>query len=266
MVIDLSRIFVTGDVHGDSVGRLSTGNFPKGKDLNRDDLVFIAGDFGTIWAETPQTTKAEQYTLDWLETKPFTVMVVGGNHENWDRLRSLPIVEKFGVKLGEIRSNVFFVPNGTLIEYAGKKIFCFGGAMSTDRGGLEPGRVYLEEGISWWRGEIPTKEEMDFGLDNLEKAGNKVDIIITHTMPVECIDEFVMINGYHKVRTEDPTAKFLSFVRENTEYDKWFCGHFHCDHLFWDNVQCLYHGIVDATKKGYYDCSTRLDTYSDSWY
>ena len=33
--------------------------------------------------------------------------------------------------------------------------------MSTDRGGLDPNIFYPEEGKDWWRGEIPTHEEMN---------------------------------------------------------------------------------------------------------
>ena len=33
---------------------------------------------------------------------------------------------------------------------------------------------------SWWSQELPSKEEMDEGLSNLEKVNYKVDYVITH--------------------------------------------------------------------------------------
>lgn len=244
----MNRIFITGDVHGDAVGRLSNKNFATAKKLDRDDLVFIAGDFGSIWESVED--RREAYTLNFLNDRPFTTMIVGGNHENWTRLRALPMIEKFGVQLGEIRPNVFFVPNGTLIEYAGKKIFCMGGAMSTDRGGPDP--WYPEEGISWWRDETPTQAEYDFGIDNLENVGNKVDIIITHTMPEGCILEFSIRNGFLAERRQDPTARFLTFVQDNIEYGEWFCGHFHINKMYYKGVQCLYDDIIEEGATDYF--------------
>lgn len=232
----MNRIFVTGDVHGRVIERLSNKNFQTAKRLDRSDLVFIAGDFGVIW--NLQESAEERYALDWLDNRPFTTLVVGGNHENWPRLHDLYHVEKFGVQLGYIRDNVFFVPNGTVIEYAGKKIFCFGGAMSTDR-------HMRVEGLSWWAEEIPSYAEMNFGTENLEKHGYEVDIIITHTMPIRSIAMFSMEQGYHQERSADPTANYLSFIEEQTKFNQWFCGHFHKNRQY-GNVTCLYDAIVDV--------------------
>lgn len=243
----MNRIFVTGDVHQSVMPRLSNTNFPTAKDLDRSDLVFIAGDFGVLWNATE--TRDESYILDWLSTRNHTTMVIGGNHENWPRLHALPIVEKFGVKLGLIRENVYFVPNGTLINYGGKKIFCFGGAMSTDKNQ----RV---EGVSWWPQEIPSYEEMNFGTLNLESVDYEVDVIITHTMPCENVRMFCMSNGYHQDRIDDPTAHYLSFIAKHTKFKQWFCGHFHVNQEFGD-VMVLYEAIVDIDLMPPSDCAFR---------
>ena len=233
---------MTGDVHGDAIGRLSNANFQTAKTLDRSDLVFIAGDFGSVWCN--QEDREERYVLNWLNDRPFTTMIIGGNHENWDRLRALPMVEKFGVQLGELRPNVFFVPNGTLIDYYGRKIFCFGGAMSTDK--------HLRvEGRDWWAGEIPTYEEMDFGTKNLETVDYEVDVIISHTMPIKSIVAFCHSMGYHEERQTDPTANYLSFIKEHTKYNEWYCGHFHMNKEF-DGVLCLYEDIVEVGAPYYF--------------
>lgn len=37
--------------------------------------------------------------------------------------------------------------------------------------------------ISWWKEELPTDEEMAFGLENLKANEDKVDFIISHCCP-----------------------------------------------------------------------------------
>ncbi len=238
----MSRIFVTGDIHGDPFERFSFHTFPESRKLTRDDYVIVVGDFGCVWDKVE--SKEESYKLDWLNDKPFTTFFIGGNHENWDRLRDLPLIDAYGAKLAQIRENIYFIPNATIMDMHGRKIFFFGGAMSTDRGGLELNTFYPEEGKSWWRSEIPSKEEMLKGVNLLESVGSKVDIIITHTMPINSVNAFIEENGYHQVRAMDPTANFLSYVENHTKFGKWFCGHFHKNSKF-GNVNCLYKHIVD---------------------
>ena len=86
-----------------------------------------------------------------------------------------------------------------MFKIEGKKFFTFGGASSHDiQGGvLDPhdpdyarkriaankARLpYRIKGISWWEQELPTEEEMQEGIRNLEKANYKVDYVITHCL------------------------------------------------------------------------------------
>ena len=56
-------IFVTGDCHGE-YGRFSVRGFPQQKEMDRTDLVILAGDFG-YWDRSPE----QKYWLDWLEQR-----------------------------------------------------------------------------------------------------------------------------------------------------------------------------------------------------
>ena len=236
----MNRLFVTGDVHGSLANgkQLSSEAFPAGKTLDRDDFVFIAGDFGCIWNNVPNAEEA--YHLNWLSNKPWTTFVIGGNHENWPRLHALPREEAFGVSLGVIRPNVWFVPNGTVLTIAGSRIFVMGGAMSTDK-------MHRTQGVSWWPEEIPSVNEMNFGIDNLEKCNWEVDYVITHTMPTDDIAIFRDVMGvpwhWEKDRETDPTAKYLQHIAELLKYKKWYCGHFHVEQQF-KYAHCLYKSVV----------------------
>ena len=46
----MTRIFVTGDTHGDyDWHKLTSKSFPEQKELTKDDYVIIVGDFGGVW-------------------------------------------------------------------------------------------------------------------------------------------------------------------------------------------------------------------------
>ena len=52
-------IFVTGDIHRIAeygTSRFSSRSWPRGRELTRDDVVIVAGDFGFVWKTTPTLT------------------------------------------------------------------------------------------------------------------------------------------------------------------------------------------------------------------
>ncbi len=239
------RIFVTGDTHGDPLRKLNSKTFPIGKTLGEDDVVFIAGDFGVIWNAVPDAK--EKYILKWLDEKPWTTLVVGGNHENWDRLRDLPYEDTKWGRIQRISYRTFFIPNGTVLNINGQSIFCMGGAMSTDKD-------HRVEGLSWWAGEIPTTQEMNFAVKNLEAIEWNVDTIISHTMPSNNIEMFNSKEGYHFSRIADPTARFLQFIADHIKYVDWYCGHFHKDEEYRDvingtDVRVVMHDVLEISKE-----------------
>ena len=66
-------IFVTGDCHGE-FQKLSTAAFPEQREMTKDDIVIICGDFGAIW-DCDGVSNAEKYWLNWLDEKPFTTVI-----------------------------------------------------------------------------------------------------------------------------------------------------------------------------------------------
>ena len=121
-------IYITGDIHG-SPERLGVHSFYEQKEMTRDDIVIICGDFGMVWEESGESA-SEQYWLKWLEDKPFTTVFVCGNHENFDRLYQYPVKEWHGGKVHEIRPHVLHLMRGEVFDIEGVKFFAFGGASS----------------------------------------------------------------------------------------------------------------------------------------
>ena len=139
-------IYITGDIHG-SPERLGVHSFYEQKEMTRDDVVIICGDFGMVWEESGESA-SEQYWLKWLEDKPFTTVFVCGNHENFDRLYQYPVKEWHGGKVHEIRPHVLHLMRGEVFDIEGLKFFAFGGASSHDiRDGIKPGRCIESKGF-----------------------------------------------------------------------------------------------------------------------
>lgn len=46
-------VFITGDCHG-NFRRFGRRYFPEQETMDRDDYIIVAGDFGGVWADTPE--------------------------------------------------------------------------------------------------------------------------------------------------------------------------------------------------------------------
>ena len=165
-------VFVTGDVHGYPI-RFDQSNLEAmGLNLTENDKVIICGDFGLPWYGDEE----EERCLNWLAAKPFEILFIDGNHENFDLLYQFPVEERYGGKVHRVRSNVYHLMRGEIYEIEGKTFFAFGGATSVDR----HCRI---EFVSWWSQENFSRDEFENAVENLEKVDFTVDYVLTHTAP-----------------------------------------------------------------------------------
>jgi DNA repair exonuclease SbcCD nuclease subunit len=212
-------IVISGDTHGEvDYANIKNGRI---KSLCGDEWpthVIVAGDFGFIW----QPGKEENYWRKILKAKPFRILAVKGNHENHERLNSdeFPLVDLYGGKARQIEENVFVLEHGNVYTIEDKTFFVMGGAMSIDK-------VYRINRKTWWEEEIPSYADFYRGKEALEKIGNKVNYIITHTIPGIIYDEFFTTDFLEK--RNDPLYKMLNYFWENIQFDHWVAGHFHID-------------------------------------
>ena len=241
-------IYITGDTHGDWMSRLRTNAFPEQKEMTKDDYVIVCGDFG-IWHDTNQ----ERHNLKWLDDKPFTTLFVDGNHENFDRLYTMPVSEWNGGNVQFIRPHIIHLMRGQVFEIDGVSLFTFGGASSHDiqDGILEkndprvsewskiPFKMFRVNHSSWWKEELPSEEEMNEGIQNLEKHNNKIDFIITHCGATSSIALYSM--GSYK---PDILTNYFEEIRQKVNFKKWFMGHYHDNHAINDKEIILYEQII----------------------
>lgn len=244
-------VYVTGDTHGDWMGRLNSDAFPEGLELTKDDYVLVLGDFG-IW----DNSNRENYNLDWLEKKPWTTLFLDGNHENYDVLDSLPVFEWHGGKVHFIRPSVIHLMRGQVFTIEGKTFFSFGGASShdIDDGILEAddpriktwardyNKLFRINHVSWWERELPSEEEMNEGLGNLKKMDNTVDFIVTHSPYTSLLKQMDGGSGLYKA---DRLTDYLQEIKQTTDYKAWLFGHMHVNQkYYWERSICFYEQIA----------------------
>ena len=142
---------------------------------------------------------------------------------------------------------------GEIFEIDGNTFFTFGGASSHD---IQEGILDLDEeekiyeyrkrgayfrirDFSWWDLELPTNEEMQNGINNLEKVNFKVDYIISHCCPSNV--QAMLGGGRYK---KDILTDYLQEISEKCEFKKWYFGHYHDNRQVNTQFSLLYKDII----------------------
>ena len=255
-------IYITGDSHGkeskfanfyknDKSGIVN--NYMKGESgWGRDDKVIICGDFGYIWFDDsfPELKSYNNLVLDILAKKPYEILFVCGNHENFDELYGYPEVIRYGNKVHKIRDNIYHLERGRVYTIEGKTFFTFGGGYSTDKAERNAKGLNQDpnEPLSWWKEEMPSQEEYDRGVKALEEVNFKVDYIVTHTAPTMIIKEWIMkkpsMASILKLESDDEKLRnYLDEVWGAVQYKKWFFGHWHIDEEINEKARALLNDV-----------------------
>lgn len=246
-------VYITGDTHGD------WRRIEKLRHLTDEDTLIVCGDFG-LWDGSPR----EIAGLDRLNKLPFTTVWIDGNHENFDRLKSgeFDVVDFHGAWAHRIRDKVFHIRRGEIMTLEGNTFWCFGGASSHDirDGIIDPdkykteadfhaavwlanfeGKQFRIKGSSWWPEELPSNDEMEYGMAVLNGRNRKVDYVVTHCAPMR-VQSVLGFRGQDRL-----TIYFDAMLSEGLDFKRWFFGHYHMNSdLIDDRFLCLYESIVPA--------------------
>lgn len=101
------------------------------------------------------------------------------------------------------------------------------------------GAYFRIRDFSWWDLELPTKEEMENGINNLEKVNYKVDYIISHCCPTS-IQTILGAGKFEK----DYLTDYFQKIMEKCEFKKWYFGHYHDYRQVDSQFVLLYEDIV----------------------
>lgn len=255
-------IYITGDTHGNFRRFTKKQREHSGFDFTENDYVIVCGDFGLLWAKDREF----EYNMDWLSRLPFTLLWVQGNHENYDMIAEYKIEQWSGGKARHIiRDKIILLERGQVFNIDGYSFFTFGGASSHDivggildvnspnyqelkRKAIKQNLPYRVLGYTWWKEELPSEEEMQEGLANLEKVGYKVDYVITHcfsSSTQELLKQYYVSSAYFpKKYKTDILTDYFDILEQRLQYKQWFCGHYHADICIGDKHTILFGKIV----------------------
>jgi len=190
------KILVVGDVHNNFTG------LNKLISRRKPDLIIQCGDMG-VWPALNKSGDTQSLSQIKLQTAEKLLFCDGNHEDHWylrDRVSD------------ELEPGIIYMPRGSVYTLPdGRNIMFFGGADSIDK---QCRRV----GIDWFPEEVITQKD----LYNLPDVN--VDILITHTCPIEIIKEVKM--EYPEKRPE-PSNYALSEVWKYYKPDLWYFGHWH---------------------------------------
>lgn len=235
-------VYVTGDTHNDlDLQKIIDWDAEVSNMLTHDDYLVIAGDFGFPWDFSPK----ERDTVAWLESRPYTVLFVDGNHERFSYWRERPCEIWRGGRTQRLLDGgrTRRLCRGEVFDLDGETIFVLGGASSPDR-------VWRTPEVSWWPDELPGEDDFAHAREVLATHDWHVDYVVTHT----CADSMLSAALYPSPGWTNPErdrlTEFLEEVKDRLDYKRWYFGHFHrdadleCDHtVLYDEVVRLGHGV-----------------------
>ncbi len=222
-------IYVTGDMHGEQ----DRFNDSRIKKLKRGDYLIVCGDFGFIWDNSAK----ERAFLKKLSKKKYTTLFIDGTHENFNLLNSYEISKWNGGKVHLINDKVIHLMRGQIYEIEDQTIFTMGGGISSD--------IDIRfENETWSSAEIPSKEELVEGVDNLEKCNGKIDLVITHEPPAK-LKEFMLLKE-KKAANITGINTYLEEMSEVCSFTHWYFGSLHIDKYISQTHVSVFKNVFDA--------------------
>lgn len=261
----MNRIFVHGDIHGNPMV-ISNRRCPILKDTDRSDVVVFLGDFGIPWGVSAPSYKQkrlpkDRYNARWLNNKPFTSLVLLGNHDDRDAVEVMPRVEKFDGSLrqlafgDEIYENVFIVDTTQILTINGRKCLIIPGAESHDLF-VEPlspydpdfketARLYrkMKQWFrvihwTWWINEdIDLELTEEIIRDNLD---TEFDLVLSHDCPASL--------AWSMGHTPTEGETLLNSFKRHGNFKMWYHGHMHFDGNYWEDgkIACRYNWLEEV--------------------
>ena len=222
-------IYLTGDTHGEFERIVE---FCEHFHTVKSDVMIILGDAGINFSgEFFDRPKKEL-----LQSLPITIFAIHGNHEI--RPAFLPgYVEKTWkggvVYYQENYPTVLIGKDGEIFQLNGKRVIVIGGAYSVDK------MYRVSHGYGWWPDEQPSEEIKAYVESQLEQINWKIDIVLSHTVPLKYEPREVFIPGARYKNVDKATEIWLDSIEERLQYEKWYAGHFHIEKQI-DKLEILF--------------------------
>lgn len=116
-----------------------------------------------------------------------------------------------------------FAKDGEIYNFNNKKVLVIGGAYSVDK------YFRLTRGYNWYESEQPSEETKNKVKSILTNLNNKIDIILSHICPYKYLPREMFLEGIDQSTVDNSTEYFLDEIEDSTDYNLWYCGHYHTD-------------------------------------
>ena len=83
---------------------------------------------------------------------------------------------------------------------------------------------YIPSGMNVWEGRMER-----FDLTQLDKAEWNVDIVLSHTVPIEAEPVWAFIPGLDQSAVDKSTEKWLQKIYDRLDFTEWYAGHYHVE-------------------------------------
>ena len=225
-------IYITGDTHG-SFNRVA--DFCRENRTTKEDILIILGDAGINF----QRGYADIMKKDFLAELPITLFCIHGNHEQ--RPFTIPTYTEQewhgGIVYAEKEyPSILFAKDGEIYDLDGQKAIAIGGAYSIDK------MFRIVYGYGWWEDEQPSDEIKRYVEKQLEERNWKVDVVLSHTVPLKYEPTEVFLPGVDQSRVDKSTEEWLGKIEARLQYRKWYCGHYHTEKEV-DRVRLMFEEI-----------------------
>lgn len=230
-------IVFTGDIHGDMTKIYNFVTFLRDSWREVPEAIVILGDVGANYYLNGRDRKFKKK----LNRLGVDILCLHGNHEARPQTIDSYITEEYhggNVMVEPEYPHLKFLIDGEIYNLDGLQTLAIGGAYSVDK------FYRLENGWQWFNDEQPSEETKRIVERRLELNDWKVDQIISHTCPTKFIPTEMFIPGIDQSKVDTSTEEWLDKIEDKTEYQRWLCGHWHCDKNVTDKFTILFDSFI----------------------
>jgi 3-oxoacid CoA-transferase subunit A len=227
-------VYITGDTHRDF--RRVAAFCDRIESTADNDVLVILGDAGINYFGGEQDRALKRQ----LAELPITLFCVHGNHEQRPETLGYGETEWNGGTVYQESEfpHLLFAKDGEIYTLGGKQCVAIGGAYSVDK------PLRLAEGWHWWPDEQPTAEIRRRVEDRLDAEDWCVDVVLSHTCPLQYIPREMFIGGVDQADVDNSTEIWLGDIEGKLRYKRWDCGHYHTDKTI-DRLRFLFGDFLE---------------------
>lgn len=227
------RKYLLGDIHGMWSVILNHLNHYD----EHDQTCYIqVGDFGIGFDDVDREFKKLMTLNQALKDKSSDLLILRGNHDDPAWFKEMEYTD-----LKDQLTNIFFIPDYTVLNIDLENILFIGGAVSIDR----VPRIKRNDG--WWPNEV-----VDFDFEKI-KNFRDIDRVICHTAPDFCqplkfnqlVYDFASSDSelLNDLRVErEKMTQMINEIMNNNKIKGFYYGHFHSNYNFY-HKNCEFIGL-----------------------